>query len=82
VVTILELFGYRTHFYLLVFFEMSDLAAQTKTGNQGAVALHVFAFQVVQKLAAGIYHPHQTLAGVVVLLVFCEMLSELFDIGG
>ncbi|GBH19903.1 hypothetical protein KPSA3_05920 [Pseudomonas syringae pv. actinidiae] len=60
----------------------SLLATQTQTTDQGAVTANVLTFQVIQQLAALVYHTDQTTTGVVVLTVGLEVALQFVDVGG
>ena len=52
---------------------LAGLATKTELGNQLAVAVLVFGFQVVKQLAALVDHLQQTLTAVVIFFVLAEM---------
>src|SRR5215212_8032495 len=59
-----------------------DGAAQTKAGDHLAIAVYVFAGEVVEQPAPPPHHLKETAAGVVVVLMLCEMPPELVDTCG
>src|SRR5437868_3403975 len=59
-----------------------DGAAQAEAGNHLAVAVDVFAGEVIEQPAPSAYHLEETAAGVVVVLMFVEVPPKLVDTGG
>ena len=59
-----------------------SLSTQAESLDQIAVARGVLALEVIQQLAALVYHADQTAAGVVVMLVRLEVPLQLLNIRG
>ena len=56
------------------------LSTQSKSLNQIAVAAYVFFLQIIQKLAALVYHTNETTTGVVVFVVLLEVVLQSVDV--
>ena len=56
-----------------------DLLAQTQTLDDGAIPVDILLLQIVQQIAAMTDHLEHTAAGVIVLLVHPQMLSQVAD---
>ena len=59
-----------------------NLLTNTQLGNQSTVTVDVLGGQIVQHLAALTNHHQQTTAGVVVVLVYTQVIGQLVDAGG
>ena len=59
-----------------------NLLTDTQLGDQGTVTVDVLVGQIVQHLAALTNHHQQTTAGVVVVLVYTQVIGQLVDSGG
>ena len=57
------------------------LLTDTQLGDQSTVTVDILVCQIVQHLAALTNHHQQTTAGVVVVLVYAQMVSQLVDAG-
>ena len=58
------------------------LLTDTQLGDQSTVTVDVLLCQIIQHLAALTNHHQQTTAGVVVMLVYTQVIGQLVDAGG
>jgi len=56
---------------------MKKLTAETEPGNQLAIPILVFRFQIVEQLASLVHHLQKTLPGMMIFFVLAKMAGEL-----